>query len=166
LPNYNCESRHANLAHLVLQSTVFTLCVFSNDGKVDVLVSGWVARQGLADDQGGVDVQLLPHGNVPTVVRSSVNGCKENTYVGSKRRQKRGGIYNRAANKIGRSPFRPTLFLLKLSIASLNSDSLPCVSPETLNCSHSTGTLSDSKTSLTLSAISVPIPSPGIKVTV
>lgn len=64
------------------------------------------------------------------------------------------------------SPLRPTLFLLKLSIASLNRPSLPWVSPETLNCSHSTGTFKYSKISFTESVISFPIPSPGIKVTV
>lgn len=54
-------------------------------------------------------------------------------------------------------PFRPTLFLLKLSMASLKTLSDPCVSPETLYSSHSTGTLSEEKTSLTEPVISFPI---------
>jgi len=64
------------------------------------------------------------------------------------------------------SPFSPTLFLLKLSMASWKSPSPAAVSPETLYCSHSTGTFKPSKISLTESVISFPIPSPGMRVTV
>lgn len=68
------------------------------------------------------------------------------------------------AGKRGNSPFNPTLFLFKLSIACLNKASPPVVSPLTSNCSHSIGTLMASKISLTLSVISAPIPSPGMRV--
>jgi hypothetical protein len=64
------------------------------------------------------------------------------------------------------SPFSPTLFLLKLSMASWKSPSPAAVSPDTLYCSHSTGTFKPSKISLTESVISFPIPSPGMSVTV
>lgn len=63
-------------------------------------------------------------------------------------------------------PFSPTLFLFKLCMASWNSSSPPVVSPETSYCSHWTGTLIASKISLTESATSFPIPSPGTRVTV
>lgn len=68
------------------------------------------------------------------------------------------------APKTRNSPFNPTLFLFKLSIACLNKASPPVVSPLTSNCSHSIGTLMASKISLTLSVISAPIPSPGMRV--
>lgn len=64
------------------------------------------------------------------------------------------------------SPFNPTLFLFRLSIASWNRPSPAAVSPDTLYCSHSTGTFRPSKISLTESVISFPIPSPGTSVTV
>lgn len=62
-------------------------------------------------------------------------------------------------------PFSPTLLRVKESMASRNFSSLPSVSPLTSTSSKVMGTLMASKTSLTLSASSLPIPSPGIKVT-
>jgi hypothetical protein len=64
------------------------------------------------------------------------------------------------------SPFKPTLFLLKLSILFLNSVSSGPDSPETPgNSSNSTGTFALSNISLTEFVISFPTPSPGIRVT-
>ena len=60
---------------------------------------------------------------------------------------------------------RPTLVRLKLSIACLKRSSPSEDMPETLYCSHSMGALTYSKISLTESVISLPIPSPGMRVT-
>jgi hypothetical protein len=62
-------------------------------------------------------------------------------------------------------PLSPTLFLFKLSIAALNTESSPPSSPVTLYWSNWTGTLTCSKISLTESVISGPTPSPGMRVT-
>lgn len=61
-------------------------------------------------------------------------------------------------------PFKPTLFLFKDSTASVTPVDSP--KPETSTTSHSIGTLVCWKMVLTESVISLPIPSPGIKVTV
>jgi hypothetical protein len=49
----------------MLQSRVFTLSVFTDDSKVDVGVAGGETRKGLAQNDGGVNVELLAHGDVP-----------------------------------------------------------------------------------------------------
>lgn len=61
------------------------------------------------------------------------------------------------------SPLRPSLLRLRDAIDSLKSSSeclLPVSIPETSTCSHSTGTLSALKISLTDSDTSAPTPSP------
>src|SRR5947207_7834981 len=66
-------------------------------------------------------------------------------------------------------PFRPILLRLREAIDSRNSSSeclSPVSMPETLTCSHSMGTLSALKISLTDSETSAPMPSPGMSVTV
>ena len=50
---------------LMLQARVFTLGVFAYDGKVDVGVANRKSWQGLAKYNGGIDVKLLTHGDVP-----------------------------------------------------------------------------------------------------
>ena len=49
---------------LVLKTRVLSLGVLTNDGKVDVLVTGGVAGDVLAENQGGVHVQVLADGDV------------------------------------------------------------------------------------------------------
>ena len=49
----------------VLETRVFTFGVFTNDGKVNVLVTSWCAFDGLAQDNGSVDIELLTHSDVP-----------------------------------------------------------------------------------------------------
>ena len=50
---------------LMLQARVFTLSVFTDDGKVDVGMAGGESGQGLAKDDRSVNVELLPHGDIP-----------------------------------------------------------------------------------------------------
>ena len=50
---------------LMLQSRVFSFSVFTDDGKVDVGVPGRKPRQRLADDNRGINIELLSHSDVP-----------------------------------------------------------------------------------------------------
>ncbi|EDK39050.2 conserved hypothetical protein [Meyerozyma guilliermondii ATCC 6260] len=65
---------------------------------------------------------------------------------------------------VNKIPFNPTLFLFNDSTASATP--VPLSKPETSTVSHSMGTFSDLKMVLTESVISLPIPSPGMRVTV
>ncbi len=67
---------------------------------------------------------------------------------------------------VKRVPLRPILLRRRDSIDSWKRPSSSEVKPETSYCSKSTGTLAALKTSFTEAAISWPIPSPGIRVTV
>jgi len=62
---------------LVLQTGVLSFSVFTDDGKVDIVVSGGHTGQRLADDHVGVNVERLTHGDVPRVV--SVDRGVENS---------------------------------------------------------------------------------------
>ena len=50
---------------LVFQSRVFSFSVFTNYGEVDVGVSSRKTGQRLTEDNGGVNIELLSHGDVP-----------------------------------------------------------------------------------------------------
>ena len=50
---------------LVLETGVFALCVFTDDGEIDIVVTSWEAREGFAEDDGSVDIELLAHGDIP-----------------------------------------------------------------------------------------------------
>jgi hypothetical protein len=63
----------------VFKTRVLSFGVFTDDGEIDVLVSGRESREGLADDDGSVDVEGLTHGDVPRVVTVLVNGGVEDT---------------------------------------------------------------------------------------
>lgn len=65
--------------YLVLQSRVLSLRVLTNDGKVDVLVASGETGKSLAEDEGGVDVELLPHRYVPRTVTRPLLGGVQNT---------------------------------------------------------------------------------------
>jgi hypothetical protein len=65
---HDLQVLHHSRVTLVLQPGVLSLGVFSDDGKVDSIVSGGDTVQGLADDDVGVNVEGLTHGDVPRVV--------------------------------------------------------------------------------------------------
>lgn len=75
----NLQALHDAWETRVLESRVLSLGVLSDDGKVDVVVPGLEAWQGLADGDRGIDVELLPDGNVPRVVAGLVDGRVEDT---------------------------------------------------------------------------------------
>ena len=62
---------------LMFQPRVFTLGVFTYDGKVDVGVTGGESRQGLAKDNGSINVELLTHCDVPGNMTGLRDGGKE-----------------------------------------------------------------------------------------
>lgn len=64
---------------LVLQPRVFTLGVFTYDGKIDVGVTSRESRQGLAEHNRGVNVELLTHGDVPGNMTGLRDGGEEDT---------------------------------------------------------------------------------------
>jgi hypothetical protein len=74
------ERLHDTREGLVLETRVLSLSVLSDDGEVDVVVSGLEAGEGLADDDRGVDVERLAHRNVPRVVLSGSHGGREDTW--------------------------------------------------------------------------------------
>ena len=62
---------------LVLETRVFAFCVLTDDGEVDVVVTGGEARERLAQDDRRVDVELLTHGDVPRDVAGLRDGGEE-----------------------------------------------------------------------------------------
>jgi len=48
----------------VLETTVFTFCVLTDDAEVNVLVSCLVAGNVLQEDNVGVDIEFLTKGDV------------------------------------------------------------------------------------------------------
>jgi hypothetical protein len=76
-PGHDLQVLYYSWVTLVLQSSVLSLGVFTDDGEVDIVVSGGHTGQRLADDHVGVNVERLTHGNVPRVV--SVDGGVENS---------------------------------------------------------------------------------------
>ena len=64
----------------MLQATVFTLGVFSNDTQIDILVPSFITRNVLDQDDRGVDVQLLTKGNVERNVTGARDRCMEDTW--------------------------------------------------------------------------------------
>lgn len=65
---------------LVLKTGVLTLRVFTNNGKVNVVVASGESRERLAEYDRGVDVELLAHRDVPRNVTRLRDGSKENTW--------------------------------------------------------------------------------------
>lgn len=64
---------------LVLEARVLTLGVLSDDAQVDVLVAGLIAGNVLDEGDGGVDVELLSHGDVEALVAGSADGGVKDT---------------------------------------------------------------------------------------
>ena len=119
---------------LVLQAGVLSLRVLTNDSEVDVVVARGYAREGLAKNNGRVNVELLTHGDVPRDVTGLGDGREENTCSAEF-----SGVFLIVRQKS--APLRPTLLRFKLSIACLKRTSPSEDIPETLYCSHSMGAL-------------------------
>jgi hypothetical protein len=64
---------------LVLETRILTLGVLSDDAQVDVLVAGLVAGDVLDQADAGVDIELLSHGDVETLVAGSADGGVKDT---------------------------------------------------------------------------------------
>lgn len=78
LPRHDLQRLNHTRGRLVLQARVLALGVLANDGKVDVAVTGRETRDRLAQDDGGVDVELLTHGDVPGSVAGALErGVKD-----------------------------------------------------------------------------------------
>lgn len=59
---------------LVLEARVLALGVLTDDAQVDVLVAGLVAGDVLDEGDGGVNVELLAHGDVEALVAGAADG--------------------------------------------------------------------------------------------
>lgn len=64
---------------LVLEAGVLALSVLTDDAQVDVLVAGLVAGDVLDQGDGGVDVELLAHGDVERLVAGAADGGVQDT---------------------------------------------------------------------------------------
>ena len=73
------EGLNDTLDALVLETRVLTLGVLSDDAQVDVLVAGLVAGDVLDQADGSIDVKLLSHGDVETLVAGSADGGVKDT---------------------------------------------------------------------------------------
>lgn len=75
---------------LVLQTGVFTFCVLTDDAHVDALVARLVAGDVLDQRNGGIDVELLSHGDVERLVarplQRGVQNALETQLVTTQRR--------------------------------------------------------------------------------
>ena len=58
----------------MFQTTVLTLCIFTDDAEVDVLVAGVIAWNVLDEDDVGVDVEFLTETDVEGDVTRSCDG--------------------------------------------------------------------------------------------
>lgn len=61
----------------MLEARILALSVFTDDGKVDVGMAGGEAGKRLAEDNGGVNVELLAHGDVPRYMAGGSDGREE-----------------------------------------------------------------------------------------
>lgn len=122
----------------MLEARVLSLSVLTDDGKVDIAVTGGESGNGLAQDEGSVDVELLAHGDVPRGVAGSLDRGVEDTCVIDAQSALELAVACRD-HSVG-VPLSPTLFLRSESIERLKTAASSGVSPETLNFSNSTGT--------------------------
>lgn len=65
----------------MLQSRIFSFGVFSNNSKIDIVVSGLNSRKGFTNDYGGVNVESLSESDVPRVVAFVVDGSEQDTWT-------------------------------------------------------------------------------------
>lgn len=73
-PRGDLQALYDTWETLVLETGVFSFRVLSDNGKVDVFVSGGEAGKRLADNDGSVNVEGLTHSDVPRVVAVLVDG--------------------------------------------------------------------------------------------
>ena len=64
-PSGNLQALYDTWERRVLETRVFSFSVFSDNGEIDVFVSGRETWEGLADNDGSVDIEGLTHGDVP-----------------------------------------------------------------------------------------------------
>ncbi len=65
---------------LVFETGVLALGVFTNYGKVDIGMTGGDTGKGLAQNYGGIDVELLTHGDIPGDVTGLGNRSKQDAF--------------------------------------------------------------------------------------
>jgi hypothetical protein len=70
------QALHDTREALMFQTRIFTLRVLADDSKVDVLVPGGNTWKGFAEDDRGIDIKLLTHGDVPGEM--SFDGSEQN----------------------------------------------------------------------------------------
>lgn len=75
----NLQRLDHTLHRLVLKTRVLSLCVFTDNAKVDVLVAGLIAGDVLDQHDRRVDVKLLTQSNVERLVTGALNGGEKNT---------------------------------------------------------------------------------------
>jgi hypothetical protein len=63
----------------VLETRVFSLSIFTNDAKIDVIVASFVSRDVFDKDDGCVDVEFLSQGDVERLVAGALDRSVENT---------------------------------------------------------------------------------------
>jgi hypothetical protein len=64
----------------VFQARIFTFGVLTDDSEVDIGMTGRKAGERFAEDNGGIDVELLTHGDVPGDVARLGDRGKENAW--------------------------------------------------------------------------------------
>lgn len=74
------ERLHHAADGLVFETRVLAFGVLTDDAEVDVPVAGLVAGNVLDEDDRGIDVEFLPHGDVEGYVAGAADGCVENAF--------------------------------------------------------------------------------------
>jgi hypothetical protein len=64
-PSGNLQALYDTWERRVLETRVFSLSVFSDDGEIDVFMSGRETWEGFAYNDRSVDIKSLTHGDVP-----------------------------------------------------------------------------------------------------
>jgi hypothetical protein len=49
----------------MFKTRIFSFRVLANDGEIDIVMTRRKTGEGLAENNGRIDVELLTHGNVP-----------------------------------------------------------------------------------------------------
>jgi len=65
---------------LVLETGVLAFRVFANYGKVDIGMTGGDTGKRLAQDYGGINIELLTHSNIPGDVTRLGNRSKQDAF--------------------------------------------------------------------------------------
>ena len=64
----------------MLQARVLTLSVLTDDGKVNIVVPGLSSTDRFADDDAGINIKLLTHGDVPGDMARGLEGGEQDAY--------------------------------------------------------------------------------------